>query len=377
MLDAGGYPFSTDRSGAETWEYKAHFFVLEDLPYFAEYDERKRDGDMSKTKIAVYNYRDFDEAAYFEKFAEPYGAEIVICHEAPNPENARLAEGCDGVSVITTAITEDIIKVWKEMGVRHISTRTIGYDHVDLDAAKKYGITVSNVAYSTGSVADYAVMLILMALRKMKMIMKRADGLDYSLKGSIGRQIGDLTVGVIGTGKIGEHVIRNLSGFGCRILANDPYEKESVKQYAEYVDRETLFAQCDVITFHVPAVEGTHHIVCKETLEKMKDGVVLVNTFRGSVINTMDLIDALECGKVGAAALDVVENELGIFYGDYKYTVIGHREMSILKDMPNVLMLPHMAFYTENAVSDMVEHSIASIVAEAKGEASKFRVRVE
>lgn len=329
---------------------------------------------MSGLKIAVYNYRDFDEAAFFDKFAKQYGAEIVICREAPNPENAKLAKGCAGVSVITTAITEDIIKVWKDMGVLHISTRTIGYDHVDIAAAKKHGITVSNVAYSTGSVADYAVMLILMALRKMKMIMKRADGMDYSLQGSIGRQIGGLTVGVVGTGKIGEHVIRNLSGFGCRILASDPYEKDSVKQYAAYVSRDTLFAECDVITFHVPAVDGTHHIVCKETIEKMKDGVVLVNTARGSVINTLDLIDALESGKVGAAALDVVENELGIFYGDYKYTVIGHREMSILKDMPNVLMLPHMAFYTENAVSDMVEHSIASIAKEAKGEVSAFRV---
>lgn len=330
---------------------------------------------MAKLKVAVYSYRDFDEGAFFDKFAKAYDAELVICKDAPNPENARLAGGCAGVSVITTAITEDIIAVWKEMGVCHISTRTIGYDHVDIKAAAKYGITVSNVAYSTGSVADYAVMLILMALRKMKMIMKRADGLDYSLQGSIGRQLGDLTVGVVGTGKIGEHVIRNLSGFGCRILASDPFEKENVKKYAEYVDRDTLFAECDVITFHVPAVDGTHHIVCKETIEKMKDGVVLVNTARGSVINTMDLIDALESGKVGAAALDVVENELGIFYGDYKYTVIGHREMSILKDMPNVLMLPHMAFYTENAVSDMVEHSIASIAAEACGQESKFRVR--
>ncbi len=330
---------------------------------------------MAQFKIAVYSYRDFDEAAYFEKFSKQYDAELVICREAPDTENAKLAQGCDGVIVLTTAITGDIIRVWKDMGVRHISTRTIGYDHVDVEAAERYGITVSNVAYSTGSVADYAVMLILMALRKMKMIIKRAEGMDYSLKDSIGRQIEGLTVGVVGTGRIGEHVIRNLSGFGCRILASDPYEKDSVKQYATYVPREQLFAGSDVITFHVPAVEGTHHIVNKETLAGMKDGVVLVNTSRGSVIDTMALIEALEQGKVGAAALDVIENELGIFYGDYKYQLIGHREMSILKDMPNVLMLPHMAFYTEEAVSDMVELSIASIVQEARGEKSRFRVR--
>ena len=330
--------------------------------------------DNQKLRIAVYNYRDFDEAQFFTKFAGTYNAEYVIIRESPSPENARLAKGCQGVTVITTAITEEIIRIWKEVGVKHISTRTIGYDHVDLEAAQKYGITVSNVSYSTGSVADYTVMLILMALRKMKMIMRRADAMDYSLPGSLGRQIGGMTVGVVGTGRIGEHVIRNLSGFGCRILASDPFENESVRQFATYVDRETLFRESDVITFHVPALEETHHIVNRETLAIMKDGVVLVNTARGSVIDTPALLDALESGKVGAAALDVIENELGIFYGDYKYKVIGHREMSILKDLPNVLMLPHMAFYTENAVSDMVEHSIASIALEARGERSPKRV---
>ncbi len=329
-----------------------------------------------KLRIAVYNYRDYDEGIYFEKFRDAYNAEYVIIREPPTEQTAALAANCQGVSVITTAITEPIIRIWKEAGVQHISTRTIGYDHVDVEAAARYGITVSNVSYSTGSVADYTVMLILMALRKMKMIMRRADAMDYSLPGSIGRQIGDLTVGVVGTGRIGQHVIRNLSGFGCRILASDPFEQECVRQYASYVDRETLFRESDVITFHVPAIPDTYHIVNRDSLEIMKDGVVLVNTARGSVIDTAALLDALESGKVGAAALDVIENELGIFYGDYKYEVIGHREMSILKDLPNVLMLPHMAFYTENAVSDMVEHSIASIAMEARGERSPKRVDV-
>ena len=152
---------------------------------------------MDKIKMAVYNYRDFDEAAYFEKFGDKYGVKAVPCREAPTVHNAVAAEGCCGVSVITTPVTEDIIKAWKDMGVSHISTRTIGYDHIDLDAARQHGMTVSNVAYSTGSVADYTVMLILMALRKMKMIMKIADGLDYSLKGSIGRELERLTVGVV------------------------------------------------------------------------------------------------------------------------------------------------------------------------------------
>lgn len=230
------------------------------------------------------------------------------------------------------------------------------------DAARRLDMKVSNVTYSTGSVADYAVMLILMALRRMKSIIKRAEGMDYSLNGNIGREIGSLTVGVVGTGKIGTHVLRNLSGFGCRLLACDPYENEEAKKYASYCTLDELFEKSDVITFHTPATKSSYHMVNEETLRQMKDGVVIVNTARGSIIDTPAFLDALESGKVGAAALDVIENELGIFYGDYKYQVVGHREMSILKDLPNVLMLPHMAFYTENAVSDMVEHSICHIL---------------
>lgn len=313
-------------------------------------------------KIAAYNYRDFDEAPYFEKFGKQYNVEIIPIRETPGVQNAHLAEGCEGVSVITTPITEDIMKIWKEKGVKHISTRTIGFDHVDLEAAKNLGLAVSNVAYSTGSVADYTVMLILMTLRRMKSIMKRAEGMDYSLIGSIGREIGDLTIGVVGTGKIGTHVMRNLSGFGCSVLACDPYENEEAKKYGQYCPLEELFARSDVITFHTPATKSSFHMVNADTIRTMKDGVLIINTARGSIIDTPAFIDALESGKIGGAALDVIENELGIFYGDYKYKVIGHREMSILKDLPNVLMLPHMAFYTENAVSDMVEHSICHIL---------------
>lgn len=313
-------------------------------------------------KIAAYNYRDFDEAQFFEKFGQQYNVEIIPIRETPTPENAVMAKDCEGVSVITTPITEDIIRIWKQEGVQHISTRTIGYDHVDLQAAKKYGMAVSNVTYSTGSVADYTVMLILMAIRKMKSIIKRAEGMDYSLEGSIGREIGNLTIGIVGTGKIGTHVMKNLSGFGCKLIAFDPYESDEAKKYGTYCSLENLFADSDVITFHTPATESSFHMVNEESIKTMKDGVILVNTARGSIIDTPAFIDAVESGKIGAAALDVIEKELSIFYGDYKYQVIGHREMSVLKDFPNVLMLPHMAFYTENAVSDMVEHSICHIV---------------
>ncbi|MCQ2591743.1 MAG: D-isomer specific 2-hydroxyacid dehydrogenase family protein [Treponema sp.] len=313
-------------------------------------------------KIAAYNYRDFDEAAFFEKFSKQYGVEIVPIRERQTIENAELAKGCDGVSIVTQVADREIIKIWAECGVKHLSTRTIGYDHIDLNAAKEFGLKVSNVTYSTGSVADYTVMLMLMCLRRMKSIIKRAEGMDYGLAGNIGREIGDLTVGVVGTGKIGTHVLKNLSGFGCKLLAYDPYKNPEAEKVAEYVSLDELYKNSDIITFHTPANPSSFHMVNKDSLKIMKDGVIIINTARGTIIDTPVFIEAVENGKIGAAGLDVIENELGIFYGDYKYQNVKNREMSILKDFPNVLMLPHMAFYTENAISDMVEHSIQHIV---------------
>lgn len=313
-------------------------------------------------KIAVYNYRDFDEAFYFEKFSKELGVEIVPIREAQSVQNAHLAEGCEAVSIITQPTPADIVEAFAKIGIKHISTRTIGYDHIDLEAAKRFGIQVSNVTYSTGSVADYTVMLIMMCLRRMKSIIKRAEGMDYSLPGNIGREMKDQTIGVVGTGRIGTHVLRNLSGFGSRLICYDPYQNEEAASLAQYVSLEELFKQSDVITFHTPATPESFHMVNEDSLKLMKDGVIIINTARGSILDTPVFIEAVESGKVGAAGLDVIENELGIFYGDYKYQTVHNKEMSILKDFPQVLMLPHMAFYTENAISDMVEHSLTHIV---------------
>lgn len=313
-------------------------------------------------KIAVYSYRKFDEDRYFKKFARQYQVEVLPIAEAPSLENVKLLDGCQAVSCITTPIGEELLKEWSRRGIRHVSTRTIGFDHIDLEAAKKYGIGISNVTYSTGSVADYTVMLILMVLRKMKTITRRADAWDYSLKGSIGKEIKDLTVGIVGTGKIGSHVIQNLSGFGCRMVAYDPNENEKIKNLVTYLPMNQLLAEADVITFHVPAMRENFHLINENTIELMKDGVIIINTARGNIIDTKTMIHALESGKIGGAAIDVIENEAGLYYGDHKSEVLRNRELAVLRDMPNVLVTPHMAFYTEDAVSDMVEHSIRHII---------------
>lgn len=324
-------------------------------------------------KIAAFNCRK-DELEFFEKYGKKYGVEIITCPYSPTAENLKLAKGCQAVSMITTPIDAAIVETLHEYGVSVISTRTIGYEHIDCRRASELGMVVSNVGYTANTVAEYAVMCILMAIRKMKAIMTRYIGQDYGLEGIRGRELCSMTVGVIGTGRIGETVIRNLSGFGCRILAYDLFEKDSVKEYAQYASLEEIWKRCDVITLHAPATEETYHLIRKETLEQMKDGVVIVNTARGTLICTADLIEALESGKVGAAALDVIENEGKIYYKDFKYKPVGHHEMAVLNAMPNVLMTPHTAFFTDQAVGDMVEFSIKSCVQTINGGENPWRV---
>ena len=329
---------------------------------------------MERMKIFVYNYREFDEADYFQKFSEEYGVELGICTDAPTLENAHLAEGYEYVSIITSKIDGELMEIFHRLGVKMVSTRTIGYDHVDIETAKRLGIHVSNVTYSPECVADYTVMLILMSIRKMKRIMQRAEVNDFSLPGIQGRELPNFTVGVLGTGRIGRAVIRDLSGFGCRILAYDKYENEAVKEYAQYADLDTIYRECGLITLHMPLLDDNFHLIDKEAIGKMKDGVVIVNTARGGLIDTKALIEGIERGKVGAAGLDVIEDEFGMYYYDRKSDVLSKRDLYILRGFPNVVVTPHMAFYTDQAVSDMVRHSIESCILHAQGKEDPWTV---
>lgn len=312
-------------------------------------------------KIAVYSCRE-DETALFEKYGKEYGAELAISSLPPTKETAHFAKGCDAVNIITTPVGRDLIDVWHGYGVKAIATRTVGYEHVDYKYAESLGISVSNVSYTPHTVAEYTVMAMLMAVRKMKAILTRYIGQDFSLKEIRGRELCNMTVGVIGTGKIGETVIRNLSGFGCRILAFDVYEKDCVREYAEYCSLGTLYRESDLITLHTPALPDTCGMINKDSIQKMKDGVILINMARGVLVDTAALIEALESGKIAAAALDVVNGEGAIYYKDFKYRPACHHEMAILQAMPNVIMTPHTAFFTDEAVGDMVRYSIEHCV---------------
>jgi D-lactate dehydrogenase len=325
-------------------------------------------------KILAYSHRP-DETEYFNEFSEKYDIEIVLCDDEPNFNNVELAKGFECISIVTTIISGELVEKFHQVGVKFISTRTVGYDHIDIEKAKEIGIHVGNATYSPNSVAEYTTMLILMAIRKVKLIMERSKVQDYSLKKVRGKELHNLTVGVIGTGRIGQTVIKQLSGFDCEILACDVYENESVKIYAEYVDLETLYKNSDIITLHMPATDENYHMINKKSMEKMKDGVFIINTARGSLINTTELIEAIEEQKVGGVALDVIENETDIYYKDLKGEILNNKELAILNSFPNTILTPHTAFYTDQAVSDMVENSVKSCILFLENKENPWQVR--
>ncbi len=327
-------------------------------------------------KVTVYNCRSFDEKELFEQYGKELGIELVLCPDAPNKENASLARGSECIDIITSKMPADLLKVFANYGVKYITTRTIGYDHIDVKAARSLGMTVANAPYGPCGVADYAVMLILMTIRKMKRIMERTNIQDYSLMGIQGRELKDLTVGVIGTGRIGKTVLKNLSGFGCRLMAYDLYENEEVKESGvPYVSLEEMWKEADVITLHAPLTDENYHMINGETIARMKDGVMIVNTARGGLIDSEALIQGIETGKIGGAGLDVVENEFGLYYYDHKSDILNNRELAVLRGFPNVTVSHHMAFYTDDCVKTVVRDSLMGCKCFVEGKENPWEVK--
>ena len=184
-----------------------------------------------------------------------------------------------------------------------------------------------------------------------------------------------MTVGVIGLGRIGQTVLRHLSGFGCRLLGYDLYASDAAKALCEVVDLETVYRECDLITLHCPATADNAHMINRETLAMMKPGVILINTARGALIDSMALIDALESGHVGAAGLDVIENEYGLYYVNRTGEAMNNRELALLNSFPNVIVAPHAAFYTDVSIYDMVRCSIEACAAFERGESYPYEVK--
>ena len=314
-------------------------------------------------KIFFYSLREYDELDFCKKYSKAMGIEFGYSAEYPSPDNYDLASGYDGVSVTPCYFSAPVLEKFHKRGVRYILCRSIGYDHVDLQKAKELGMRVSNVTYPPSGVANYAIMLMMMACRKADLILRMADMQNFSLKGKIGRDISHCTIGVIGTGKIGATVIKHLSAFGCRILAYDLYRNPSLQDMAEYVSLEELYGESDIISLHTNANESNYHLLDEQAFSRMKKGVIIVNTARGKLIDTEALIHALEEGRVGGAALDVLEHEDGLYYYDRTGDVIKNPYLSILRSYPNVILSPHTAFYTMEDVDDMVKGCFESFYA--------------
>ena len=309
---------------------------------------------LSTTGITIYECGQ-DEAVLFRALAPRLGFTPTIVEAAVSETNADLAAGNRCISVgHKTQITDATLLALSRAGVAYISTRSIGYNHIDVGYAESVGISVGNVAYSPDSVADYTVMLMLMAVRHAKSIVRRADIHDYRLHEVRGRELRDLTVGIVGTGRIGAAVVDRLRGFRPRLLAHDRTSMVA----ADYVPLDELLRESDIVTLHTPLTSETHHLLDARRIGQMKPGAFIVNTGRGSLIDTEALIAALESGRLGGAALDVVEGEEGVFYADCRNRPIESKSLMRLQEMPNVLISPHTAYYTDHALSDTVENSI-------------------
>lgn len=308
--------------------------------------------------ITVYGCEP-DEADAFHELSPHFGVVPTITCDAVSETSVMSLPGNRCISVgHKSEISGRELRALKEAGVEYISTRSIGFDHIDLETAEELGIAVENVVYAPDGVADYTLMLILMAIRNAKEVVSGAEKHDFRLRSARGKDLRDLTVGVVGVGHIGKAVVRRLQGFGCRVLAHS--NSRTGTAAADFVSLNDLLLASDVVTLHVPLDAGTHHLIGRKQIETMKPGAFLINTGRGALVDTDALIVALESGRLGGAALDVLEGEEGVFYADCTARSIDNQFLLRLQQLPNAIVTPHTAYYTERALHDTVERTLAN-----------------
>lgn len=327
-----------------------------------------------RMKALIYNFREFDEGEYFRRYACDMGIELGYTELSLSPESCDLAKGYDAVSITPSPLTAPMLDRLKEIGVRMVCTRCIGYDHIDIAHAKKIGMIVSHITYDPDGVAEYTVMGMLMVVRRVKEIIAQTMANDFRYRGLLSRELKDLSVGVIGAGRIGTAVLRDLSGFGCRLYYYDRERKDDAERFAERLELNDLLSRCDVISIHLELNDFTRHIIDEDAFGMMKKGTVFVNTARGPLADTEALISALRSGHLGGAMIDVVEDEFGYYYEDCRDKDMSGHFIGILREMPNVVLTHHMAFYYESAVRDRVLNCLLSIKAFFDGEDIPLRL---
>ena len=319
-------------------------------------------------RVAVFSTRQYDRESFGHALlaARFDDLQLTWFETRLSPETVSLAAGCVAVCVfVCDDLSAPVIQSLHALGVRLLVLRSAGFNHVDLAACRRLGIAVARVpAYSPYAVAEHAVCLLLTLNRHVHRAWQRVRELNFSLDGLTGFDVHGRTVGVIGTGRIGTVFARIMTGFGARVLAYDPQPAAEIQAMpaVQLTDLEQLIEQSDIISLHCPLTEQSRHMINADRLSRMKPGVVLLNTSRGGLIDTKALIQALKSGRIGAAGLDVYEEEEGIFFSDLSESGLQDDVLARLLTFPNVLITSHQAFLTREALQNIAERTLQSLL---------------
>lgn len=309
-------------------------------------------------KIAFFDAKNYDIES-FEKYKgeiEFKFFETKLC-----PDTVGLAAGCDGVCIFVNDIADKIvIEKLIDLGVRVVALRCAGYNNVDIKFAKDKIKIVHVPAYSPYAVAEHAMAMLLTSIRRIHKAYIRTKDFNFSLSGLTGFDLHGKTMGIIGTGKIGRVFVDICRGFGMKVLAYDKHPSKYVK--ADYTDLDSLFEQSDIISLHCPLTNETYHIINKDSISKMKKGVVLINTSRGALIDADSLLEGIKSRHIGAACLDVYEEESDLFFEDFSGHIVNDDTLARLITMPNVILTSHQAFLTTEALQNIAETTVQNII---------------
>lgn len=314
-------------------------------------------------KIDFFSAKPYDKQ-FFDRFNKNYGFDIEYHETHLGPHIVNIIKDAKAICVfVNDKLTEEVIEILSQKGVKIIALRCAGFNNVDLEAAKKFNIAVCRVpTYSPEAVAEHAVAMLLTINRKTHKAYNRVREQNFSLDGLLGYNLSGKTVGVIGTGKIGKAFITIMLGFGCTILAYDiAPDTELLAKGISYVSLEELLQQSTIISLHCPLTKENHYLINNKTLNLMKPGVTIVNTSRGGLINTLDIIEALKTKKVAALCIDVYEQEEKLFFRDLSSNIIEDDTIQRLMSFPNVLITAHQAFFTEEALTEIAQITLDSI----------------
>ena len=295
------------------------------------------------------------------------------------PKTAPLARGYDAVcAFVSSDVGTKTVEALHEAGVKLILMRCAGFNNVDLDKAKEYGIKVMRVpGYSPEAVAEHAMTLALAVNRRIHKAYVKVRENDFSLGGLMGFNFYQKTAGIVGTGKIGAAMARICRGFGMKVIAYDVYENPSLKDFVTYVTLDELLAQSDLISLHCPLMDSTYHLINKDTIAKMKDGVILVNTSRGGLVKTNDLIDGIRARKFFGVGLDVYEEETKNVFEDRSDEILEHSTTARLLSFPNVMITSHQGFFTQEALEAISKTTLDNAVAFEKDETTGNEVAAQ